>query len=104
MRYKNNIGPQGTAPALCSRLVAVDSGRETADRMGSTSAEAASRKSRRVFRMWMTRHFSILAEVLKVQVQELFPPRTPESALRVHGETGDDALLMPDTLFLYGNF
>jgi hypothetical protein len=41
----------------------------------STSAEAVCRKSRRVFRMWMDKAFLYLAEVLRVQVQELFPTR-----------------------------
>jgi len=36
-----------------------------------------------------------LAEVLKVSVQELFPPRTPgNSNPRLHREIGDDAILM----------
>src|SRR5206468_12408968 len=43
----------------------------------STSAAAVCLKSKRACRMWMTRHFSNLAEVLKVQLQELFPTRPP---------------------------
>jgi hypothetical protein len=40
-----------------------------------------------------------LAEVLKVQVQELFPPENArKSNPRFHGETGDDPILKRDFL------
>jgi hypothetical protein len=47
----------------------------------SISAEAAFPKSKRASRTWTTKRLSISRRCLKVQVQELFPQRTPGNRL-----------------------
>jgi hypothetical protein len=69
-----NVHGSSTAPALRSRLVRIDSRGKIADRRFDISRSSVS-KTRRVFRMWMDKAFLYLAEVLRVQVQELFPTR-----------------------------
>ena len=58
MRYKNNIGPQ-----VRRRRYALGWSQSISPRncksQASTSAEAVSLKSKRVFRMWMTKRLSI---------------------------------------------
>ncbi len=73
MRYKNNVGPQvrrrryalGWSQSVLAaklQIAGFDISRSGVSKIEarlSTSAAAVCLKSKRAFRMWMTRHFSI---------------------------------------------
>ena len=93
MRYKNNVGPQVRRRRYALGWSQSDFAAKLQIAGFDISRSGVSKIEARLSYV-DDKALVYLAEVLKVQVQELFPPRTPGNRLYdIHGETGDNEVL-----------
>ena len=94
MRYKNNVGPQVRRRRYALGWSQSDFAAKLQIAGFDISRSGVSKIEARLSYV-DDKALLYFAEVLKVQIQELFPTGTAgKPPLRIHGETGNDAILI----------